>query len=88
MYADQDLRLHGRVASGQGQGSECITGHIEHRQNGNRIMSGTITCPRKLEVRYKIDEIVFTETRVWKLDHARGGAVRWGQRKQPYGQRL
>ena len=34
------------------------------------------------------DEIVYTEaTRVWKLDHARGGAVGWGQRKQPYGQR-
>ena len=39
IYPDQDLRLHGRVAPGQGQGSECITGHIEHMQNGNRIMS-------------------------------------------------
>ena len=31
------------------------------------------------------DEIVLTETRVWKLDHAVG---LWGggQRKQPYGQ--
>ena len=35
-----------------GQGSECITGHIEHMQNGNRVMSGTITCPRKLEIGY------------------------------------
>ena len=33
------------------------------------------------------DEIVYTETRVWKLDHARDGAMGWGQRKQPYGQR-
>ena len=27
------------VASGRGQGSECITDHIEHMQNGNRIIS-------------------------------------------------
>ena len=30
IYPDQDLRP---------QGSECITGHIEHMQNGNRIIS-------------------------------------------------
>ena len=27
------------LAPGWGQGSECITGHIEHMQNGNRIIS-------------------------------------------------
>ena len=27
-----------RLAPGRGQGSECITGHIEHMQNGNRII--------------------------------------------------
>ena len=46
------------LASGLGQGSECITGHIKHMQNGTRIIrlvpllalgkSGTITCPRKV----------------------------------------
>ena len=42
------------LAHGQGQGSECIIGHIEQMQNGNRIMSSSssITCPRKLEIRY------------------------------------
>ena len=30
---------HGRVAPGWDQGSECITGHIEHMHNGNRIIS-------------------------------------------------
>ena len=39
IYPDQDLRLHGRVAPGWAQGSECRTGHIEHMQNGNRIIS-------------------------------------------------
>ena len=39
IYPQQDLRLCGRVAPGLGQGSECITGHIEHIQNGNRIIS-------------------------------------------------
>ena len=39
IYPCQDLRLHGRVAHGWGQGSECITGHTEHMQNGNRIIS-------------------------------------------------
>ena len=39
IYADQDLSLHGRVAPGWGQGSDCITSHIEHIQNGNRIIS-------------------------------------------------
>ena len=34
-----DLKLHGIVATGRVQGSECITGHIEHMQNGNRIIS-------------------------------------------------
>ena len=24
---------------GRGQGSDCITGHIEHMQNGNRIIN-------------------------------------------------
>ena len=28
------------------------TGHIEHMQNGNKIMSDTITCHRKLEIGY------------------------------------
>ena len=28
-----------RLAPGRGQGSECITGHMEHMQNGNRIGS-------------------------------------------------
>ena len=37
---------------GRGQGSKCITGHIDHMQNGNRIMSGTNTCPRKFEIGY------------------------------------
>ena len=27
------------LAPGQGQGSVCIIGHIEHMQNGNRIVS-------------------------------------------------
>ena len=27
------------LAPGQDQGAECITGHIEHMQNGNRIIS-------------------------------------------------
>ena len=27
------------LVPGQGQGSECITGHIEHMQNGSRIIS-------------------------------------------------
>ena len=27
------------VAPGWGHGSECITGHIEHTQNGNRIIN-------------------------------------------------
>ena len=49
---DQDLRLYVRVAHGRGQGSEYIAGHIEHMQNGSRIMSGTITFPRKLEIGY------------------------------------
>ena len=37
---------------GRGQGSDWITGHIEHMQNGNRIMSFTIICPSKLEIGY------------------------------------
>ena len=32
------------------------------------------------------DEVVYTAARIWKLDHARGGAVEWGEMKQPYGQ--
>ena len=43
IFTDQGLRLHGIVAPGAcpwaGPGSECITGHIEHMQNGNRIIS-------------------------------------------------
>ena len=39
IYPDQDLRLHGGVAPGWGQGSECVTDHIKHMQNGNRIVS-------------------------------------------------
>ena len=27
------------LAPGQGQGLECVTGHIEHMQNGSRIIS-------------------------------------------------
>ena len=34
------------------------------------------------------DEKVCTDTRVWKLEYARGGAVGWGQRKQPSWQKL
>ena len=38
---------------GQGQGSECITGHIEHMQNGNRIISLVpLLTLKKLEIRY------------------------------------
>ena len=33
------------VAPGQVQGSECITGHIEHMQNGNRIISLVVPVP-------------------------------------------
>ena len=40
------------LAPGWDLRSKCIAGHIEHMQNGNRIMSGTITCPRKLEIKY------------------------------------
>ena len=77
------------LSPGRGQGSECITDHIEHMQNGNRIIS---LVPLLALESYKsdimiTDEIVYTETRVWNLDHARGGTVGWGQRKQPYGQR-
>ena len=59
-----------------GQGSECITGHIEHMQTGNRVIS---LVPLLALESYKsgimiTEEIVHTETSVWKLDHARGGA--------------
>ena len=57
-------------------------------QNGNRIIS---LVPLLALESWKsgimsTDEIVYTETRFWKLDHARGGA-KGNQRKQPYGQR-
>ena len=64
------------LAPGWGQGSECITGHIEHMQNGNRIISlGPLLALENLKFGVMItDEVVYTETRVWKLDHAWGGA--------------
>ena len=60
-----------------GQGSECITGHIGHMQNGNGIIS---LVPLLALESYKsgimiTDEIVYTETRVRKLDHASGGTL-------------
>ena len=67
-----------------GPGSEWIMGHIEHMQNGKRIVSLVSLLAlenQKLGIMIT-DEIVYKETRVWKLDHARGGAVGWGQRKQ------
>ena len=55
-----------------------MTGHIEYMQNGNRIIS---LVPLLALESYKLgimitDEIVYTETRVWKRDHARVGL--WG----------
>ena len=46
------VELSRGIALGWSQGSECITVHNEYMQNGIRIMSGTITCPRKLQIGY------------------------------------
>ena len=65
------------LAPRRGQGSESITNHIEHMQNDNRLLSlEPLLALELLKSGIMIpDEIVLAETRVWKLDHARGGAV-------------
>ena len=71
------------LALGRGQGSECITGHYEHMQNANRIISlvSLLALESEKSGIMITDEILCIEIRIWKLDHARGGAVGWGQRK-------